>query len=59
MRDSQVILRAMHGLDVVGGDVCEVAPALDPTGLTQTNAANLLFEITCLVAYARSMRQSG
>jgi guanidinopropionase len=59
MRDSQVILRAMHGRDVVGGDVCEVAPALDPTGLTQTNAANLLFEITCLIAYARSMRQSG
>ena len=53
MRDAQVILRSLGGLDVVGGDVCEVAPALDPTGLTATNAANLLFEIVCLVAAAR------
>jgi len=50
MRDSQVILRALTGLEVVGGDVCEVAPSLDPSGLTATNAANLLFEIVCLVA---------
>lgn len=54
MRDSQVILRALTGLDVVGGDVCEVAPPLDPTGLTALNAANLLFEIVCLVAEARA-----
>lgn len=53
MRDSQVILRELTGRDVVGGDVCEVAPALDPSGLTALNAANLLFEIVCLVAEAR------
>lgn len=50
MRDSQVILRSLTGLHVVGGDVCEVAPALDPAGLTATNASNLLFEIVCLIA---------
>ena len=54
MRDSQVILRALTGLDVIGADVCEVAPPLDPSGLTALNAANLLFEIVCLVAGARS-----
>ena len=53
MRDSQVILRSLTGLEAVGGDVCEVAPALDPSGITSTNAANLLFEIVCLVAAAR------
>jgi guanidinopropionase len=53
MRDSQVILRSLSGLDVRGGDVCEVAPSLDPTGLTATNAANLLFEIVCLLAARR------
>ena len=58
MRDSQVILRELTGLDVIGGDVCEVAPSLDPTGLTALNAANLLFEIVCLVAEARS-RDAG
>jgi guanidinopropionase len=54
MRDSQVILRSLDGLDVIGGDVCEVAPTLDPTGLTATNAANLLFEIVCLIAAAHA-----
>lgn len=52
MRDSQVILRSLTGLNFVGGDVCEVAPSLDPTGITAMNASNLLFEIVCLVAAA-------
>jgi guanidinopropionase len=50
MRDSQVILRGLRGLDVVGGDVCEVTPQLDPAGVTAVNAANLVFEIACLMA---------
>lgn len=53
MRDSQVILRELTGRRVIGGDVCEVAPALDPSGLTALNASNLLFEIVCLVAEGR------
>lgn len=54
MRDSQVILRELTGLQVIGGDVCEIAPSLDPSGITALNGANLLFEIVCLVAAARS-----
>jgi guanidinopropionase len=54
MRDSQVILRSLTGLNVVGGDVCEVAPSLDPSGITAMNASNLLFEIVCLIAAAMS-----
>jgi guanidinopropionase len=53
MRDSQVILRGLSGLDVVGADVAEVAPPLDPVGLTATNAANLMFELLCLISQAR------
>jgi guanidinopropionase len=56
MRDSQVMLRSFDGLNVVGGDVCEVAPSLDPTGLTQLNGANLMFEIVCLLAAAHAKR---
>lgn len=37
MRDSQVILRSLTGLDIIGGDVCEVAPSLDPSGITAMN----------------------
>lgn len=53
MRDVQVILRRLTGTNIVGADVCEVVPSLDPTGITCINAANLMFELTCLVATAR------
>ena len=59
MRDSQVMLRALTGIEVIGGDVCEVAPPLDPTGITCINAANLMFEILCLVAAGRAARRPG
>ncbi len=52
MRDSQMILRSLVGLDIIGGDVCEVAPALDPSGHTALNAANLMFEMLCVTADA-------
>ena len=54
MRDAQMMLRAMTGMDIAGADICEVVPSLDPTGITCINAANLMFELTCLVAVARS-----
>lgn len=54
MRDAQVILRSLTGLNIIGGDVVEVSPPLDPTGLTAVHAANLMFEILCLVASAGS-----
>ncbi len=57
MRDSQVLLRALTGLEIIGGDVCEVVPPLDPTGITCINAANLMFELLCLVATARAARR--
>jgi guanidinopropionase len=52
MRDAQVLLRGLTGLNLVGGDVVEVSPPLDASGLTAINAANLMFEILCVVAAA-------
>ena len=40
MRDLQMVLRAISGLNIIGGDICEVVPSLDPTGITCINAAN-------------------
>jgi len=57
MRDAQVVIRGLAGLDLVGGDVCEVSPPLDPTGHTALNAANLMFEILCLLADAHARRR--
>ncbi len=39
------IIRVCRGLDVVGGDLVEVALVYDITGNTALTAANLLFEM--------------
>jgi arginase family enzyme len=54
-RDAQVMLRSLQGKRVVGADICEVAPMYDPTGLTQLNAANLMFEVLCIIAGSRQV----
>jgi guanidinopropionase len=54
VRDSQMILRGLTGLNVIGGDVNEVSPWLDPAGITQVAAACLAFEILCLMSTARA-----
>ena len=42
------VIRGCRGLEVVGGDLVEVAPAYDTTGNTALTAANLLFEMLCV-----------
>lgn len=49
-REVQAILRGLAGLDLVGGDVVEVAPAYDATANTAHAGAQMLFEILSLVA---------
>jgi len=49
----QMILQGLKGLDVIGGDVVEVAPQYDPTTNTAHVAAQLLFEIFGLMACCR------
>ncbi len=56
MRDAQVIIRGLQGLHLIGGDVCEVLPLADPSGHTALNAANLMFEMLCVIADSRAMR---
>jgi agmatinase len=52
-REAIELLRGCAGLDVIGGDVVEVAPQYDPTTNTAQAAAQMLFEILALVALAR------
>ena len=49
-REGQQILRGLRGIDVVGGDVVEVAPQYDPTTNTAMLGAQLMFEVLCLMA---------
>jgi len=46
----QMIVRALAGLPIMGGDVVEVAPQYDPTSNTAHVAAQLLFELFTLIA---------
>jgi guanidinobutyrase len=48
------IIRGCRGLDLVGADLVEVAPAYDPFGTTSLLAANLLFEMLCVLPGVRS-----
>jgi len=54
--ETQRLLRELRGVDFVGADLVEVSPPFDSAGLTALNAANLLFEILCLLAEARQAR---
>ncbi|MBV9785028.1 MAG: agmatinase [Acidisphaera sp.] len=50
------MLRGLRGLDFVGGDLVEVSPPFDHSGITAFHGATILFEILCLVAEARGKR---
>jgi guanidinopropionase len=48
--DAQRLLHGLRGLDLIGGDVVEVAPPYDQTGNTALVGATMMFEIICLIA---------
>jgi agmatinase len=49
--EAQELVRGLAGLDVVGCDVVEVAPTFDGPGqITALLAANILFELLCVIA---------
>jgi guanidinobutyrase len=47
------IIRGAAGLDIVGCDLVEVSPPYDPSGTTALIAANLLYEMLCVLPKAR------
>jgi guanidinopropionase len=55
-REAMELVRGCAGLDIVGGDVVEVAPQYDATSNTAQAGAQMLFEILALVALTRARR---
>jgi guanidinopropionase len=49
-REANRLLRGLRGLNLVGADVVEVSPPFDPSGGTALAAANIAFELLCLLA---------
>ena len=54
-REAMELVRSCAGLDIIGGDVVEVAPQYDATTNTAQAAAQMLFEILAVVALAREV----
>ena len=48
--DAQKMLRGLSGCNLIGGDVVEISPPLDPSGNTALVGATMMFEILCLLA---------
>ena len=46
-----LILRALKGINMVGGDVVEVSPPFDSTGATAVAAAHMALELCCLYCW--------
>jgi len=55
-REALALIRGMKGLDIVGGDMVEVAPQYDPTTNTAHNGAQMLFEILSLMQFSPSRK---
>lgn len=47
------IIRGLRGLNIIGADLVEVSPPYDPFGNTSVVAANLLFEMLCVLPNVR------
>jgi guanidinopropionase len=54
-REAQAILRGLKGINLVGGDVVEVAPQYDATTNTAHAGAQMLFEIASLMVFSPSI----
>ena len=48
--EAQKLLRGLRGLNLVGGDVVEVAPPFDPSGNTSLVGITMMYEILCLLS---------
>ncbi len=57
-REALEILRALKGLNFVGGDVVEVAPQYDATTNTAQAGAQMLFEILSLMVFSPALSKA-
>jgi guanidinopropionase len=57
--EAQRMVRGLQGLNLIGGDVVEVAPPFDPSGNTAIVGATMMFEILCVLADAVARRREG
>ena len=52
-----MMIRGLQGLNLIGGDVVEVAPPFDVSGNTALVGATMMFEILCVIAHSVAARR--
>jgi len=52
------VVRGLRGLNVVGADVVEVSPPVDPSGATAFLGATVMFELLCVLAECKAGRNA-
>ncbi|MDI6837140.1 MAG: arginase family protein, partial [Rhizobiaceae bacterium] len=57
-REVLELIRGLKGMNLVGGDVVEVAPQYDATHNTAHAGAQVLFEILSLMVFSPAVRAS-
>jgi len=55
-REALELIRGLKGINIVGGDVVEVAPQYDATHNTAHAGAQMLFEILSLMVFSPSVK---
>jgi guanidinopropionase len=58
-REAQAMVRRLRALDIIGADLVEVSPPLDPTGATALTGATLMFELLCVMAESVAARRTA
>jgi guanidinopropionase len=58
-REAQAMIRLLRPLNIVGADLVEVSPPLDPSGGTALTGAVLMFELLCVMADSVSSRRKA
>jgi guanidinopropionase len=58
-REAQGMIRLLRPLNIVGADLVEVSPPLDPSGGTALTGAVLMFELLCVMAESVSGRREA
>lgn len=56
--EAQQMVRSLADLNIIGGDVVEVSPPFDPSGVTALVGATMMFEILCVTAASLARRQA-
>jgi guanidinopropionase len=57
--EAQTLVRGLRGLDLIGGDVVEVSPPFDASGITALVGATMMYEILCILAETVARRKKA